>query len=597
MKYNYYSQLIYFFFKVFYIAERDKLPPCVNRRCFCYFGAIRQISRLFPLILFMYGGEILLLKLEDLLSRADEGILQEILGVNTVKLLTKLNQAYVYNKNLKKIICDFYGLQEMLLDRNIRNKIFDLLRENEAKTLGHILGMKDTNGIYEKLKDRKFRRGSKDEENLFRFFNLLPPPVVAKVEYSNIESTNIQYGLFDHQRRAVRKVKKLLNSEPYRVLLHMPTGSGKTRTAMNVICEHFRENEPTVVVWLAASEELCEQALDEFKKAWGFLGNRTLSLHRFWGSHSIDISCINDGFIVAGLQKLFNTIKRAGGIDLITRLGNKTSLVVMDEAHQAIAPSYKIILDTLFYVGKVNRLLGLSATPGRTWNNPQADSELAEFFAKRKVKLEVDNYSNPVNYLIDQGYLARVKYRQLFYGNGNISKKDLDAIKEMLDIPINVLKVLGEDEQRNLKIIHEVELLLKKHKRIIVFAPSVESANMLAFVLKIRGHIAYSLTGDTPFIRRREIIEDYKNSDSQHKVLCNFGVLTTGFDAPQTSAAVIARPTLSLVLYSQMIGRAIRGVKAGGNEEAEVVTIIDNGLPGFRTVAESFENWEDVWDE
>lgn len=539
-----------------------------------------------------------MLKLEDLLSRADEGILQEILGKSTVRLLAKLDSACVYNKNLKKIILELYGMQELLLDRNIRNILFDLLRENEARTLGHILGIKNfSNDIYLQLKSRIIRRGSKDEENLFRFFNLIPQPIAAKVEYSNIENLDVQYGLFDHQRRAVKKVKDLLSREPHRVLLHMPTGSGKTRTAMNVICDHFRENEPTVVVWLAASEELCEQALDEFKKAWSFLGNRTLSVHRFWGTHSIDVSNLNDGFVVAGLQKLFSSIKKTGGIDLITRLGNKTSLVVMDEAHQAIAPTYKIILDTLFYVGKVNRLLGLSATPGRTWNNPKADCELADFFAKRKVKLEVDNYSNPVNYLIEQGYLASVRYRQLFHGNGNISQKDLDAIKETLDIPISVLKILGEDEQRNLKIIHEVELLLKRHKRIIVFAPSVENANMLALVLKVRGHLAYSLTGETHFIRRKEIIEDFKNSDSQHKVLCNFGVLTTGFDAPQTSAAVIARPTLSLVLYSQMIGRAIRGVKAGGNEEAEVVTIIDNELPGFRTIAESFENWEDVWNE
>ena len=68
-----------------------------------------------------------------------------------------------------------------------------------------------------------------------------------------------------------------------------------------------------------------------------------------------------------------------------------------------------------------------------------------------------------------------------------------------------------------------------------------------------------------------------------------------GFDAPKTSAAVIARPTKSLVLYSQMAGRALRGPRAGGNVEADIITVIDTKLPGFSNQAEMFFNWEDVW--
>lgn len=78
-------------------------------------------------------------------------------------------------------------------------------------------------------------------------------------------------------------------------------------------------------------------------------------------------------------------------------------------------------------------------------------------------------------------------------------------------------------------------------------------------------------------------------------VLCNFGVLTTGFDAPNTSAAAIARPTRSLVLYSQMVGRATRGPKAGGNRTCEISTVVDIDLPGFNDITEAFTNWEDVW--
>ena len=78
-------------------------------------------------------------------------------------------------------------------------------------------------------------------------------------------------------------------------------------------------------------------------------------------------------------------------------------------------------------------------------------------------------------------------------------------------------------------------------------------------------------------------------------MLVNFGVLTTGFDAPAASAALIARPTKSLVLYSQMVGRVIRGPLAGGTERCEIVTVVDTTLPGFGDVADAFMNWEDVW--
>jgi len=128
--------------------------------------------------------------------------------------------------------------------------------------------------------------------------------------------------------------KMLKNKEPNRVLLHMPTGLGKTRTTMNVISEHLRENEPTLVIWLAASEELCEQAVEEFQKAWSHLGNRNIEVYRLWGNHSIDINNLKEGFLVAGFAKLTSTIKKVDGIQLISRLASRCSLVIMDEAHQ-----------------------------------------------------------------------------------------------------------------------------------------------------------------------------------------------------------------------------------------------------------------------
>jgi DNA repair protein RadD len=139
--------------------------------------------------------------------------------------------------------------------------------------------------------------------------------------------------------------------------------------------------------------------------------------------------------------------------------------------------------------------------------------------------------------------------------------------------------------------------MVSRHKRIIVFASSVRHAHLIAGVLIARGVEALVVTGAMDGRAREKNITRFRGAAATPIVMCNFGVLTTGFDAPRTSAAIIARPTRSLVLYSQMVGRATRGVRAGGNAEAEIVTVVDPALPGFGDIADAFVNWEDVWND
>ena len=154
---------------------------------------------------------------------------------------------------------------------------------------------------------------------------------------------------------------------------------------------------------------------------------------------------------------------------------------------------------------------------------------------------------------------------------------------------------LGNDEQRNLRIVQRLLELLDTHSRILVFAASVNNALILASVCRGLGIEADAVTGMTDSGVREHLIRRFKRTGGGDRVLINFGVLTAGFDAPAASAALIARPTKSLVLYSQMVGRVIRGPLAGGTEHCEVVTVADTTLPGFGDVAEAFMNWEDVW--
>jgi DNA repair protein RadD len=348
------------------------------------------------------------------------------------------------------------------------------------------------------------------------------------------------------------------------------------------------------VVWLAYSEELCEQAASEFEFAWRHLGDRSVSVYRFWGPRSLEIDQVHDGFMVAGLAKTYQRARR--DLDFLMRLSDRSALVIIDEAHQAIAESYRFVLDVLVDRIEGSRLLGLSATPGRTWNEPDKDRELAVFFGRRKVTLDVEGYASPLDYLIDEGYLARPTFESLPYtSDRELPAETLASLATALDIPEDVLSELAVDEQRNLLILNRVENLVGEHQRILLFAATVGHARLLATVLRARGIEADTVTANTPPGERSRLIAKYKSIKAQPIVLCNYGVLTTGFDAPRTSAAVIARPTKSLILYSQMVGRAMRGPRAGGNKEARIVTVVDTSLPGFGEMSDAFRNWEDVW--
>ena len=123
----------------------------------------------------------------------------------------------------------------------------------------------------------------------------------------------------------------------------------------------------------------------------------------------------------------------------------------------------------------------------------------------------------------------------------------------------------------------------------------MDSAKECADAVRQAGQRASAVLTETPDHERRETIEAFKSGDGERMALFNYGVLTAGFDAPKTRCVVIARPTKSLVLYSQMCGRAMRDPKSGGNRRCRIYTVVDTSLPGFGSVAEAFTNWELLW--
>ena len=322
------------------------------------------------------------------------------------------------------------------------------------------------------------------------------------------------------------------------------------------------------------------------------MGDRPIDCVRLWSSYDVNIEDIEDGIIVAGLAKLHSYGKVR---ERLWDLGDRTSMIVFDEAHQAVATTYQDLVESLATRNPRTPLLGLSATPGRTWENPEIDAAVAELFHGNKVTLDFGS-ANPIKRLTEDGYLAAADFSLLNVEPGlQLSTEDLAEVSAALDIPEHLAIKLGDDEQRSLRIVQRILELAEHHGRILVFAASVGNALLLASVCRAAGLEADAVIGTTDAAERDRMIARFKRSSGPNRVLINYGVLTTGFDAPAASAALIARPTKSLVLYSQMVGRVIRGPKAGGTDRCEVVTVVDTTLPGFGDVAEAFMNWEDVW--
>ena len=511
--------------------------------------------------------------------------LRRFLDPNVLSVLDAVFGGCIAGYDLQRVTRTLVDLDVMLGEAKGRRFVLSLLPEQKRTELedriGRSLQISDagdwTEGEVRRMRD---------------FFGLVeerivPPPPLT-------DTITPLYGLFDHQRDVVRKLMPLLTQDERRAVLHLPTGVGKTRTAMHVVASSLRAYDPSVVVWLASGKELLEQAVFAFREAWRHLGTRQIQIGSMWGDRVPNLDDFSDGFLAIGLAKAWSMISRTDP-DWAARLASRVRLVVFDEAHQSIAGTYRRLTEELTLDFRC-ALLGLTATPGRTWADIDKDSELVDFFSGNKVTLDVPG-ENPIEFLIDNEFLARPNFRTLFAEPGfSINDDDPARIASSLDIPEDIVASLSMSEQYVTAVLEAIEELLDSgHQRVLVFAATVAHARILTAILIARNIRSDVVTGSTPERVRDRAVRTFKSNENIPMVLVNFGVLTTGFDAPKADAVVIARPTQSLVLYSQMVGRAIRGPRAGGTATCEILTVVDPSLPGFGDVAEAFLNWEDVW--
>ena len=368
-------------------------------------------------------------------------------------------------------------------------------------------------------------------------------------------------------------------------MVQMPTGSGKTWTMMESIYDFLRinKNPNSGVVWMAHTDELCEQAVESFKRGWPNRGTSDVEVLRLWGGNVSRLRNIPDSafFAVTSFQSAFSMIntRKDDVFHLFSEIKKRNSLLIVDEAHQAKAPTYETSIN--FIKPYQTSVIGLSATPGRDGIDGDGleTKELSELFDNNLFTIDEfckDTGKTPIRYLQDKKILSTLSYSQLKTDYSiELNESELISFKETLQLPESFLRRVGEDTGRNTLIIaHIIKLVEEQRKKPLVFASSKDNSDRLASLLVLRGISAKSVTSETSFTDRQKAVQDFKSGVLD--VLLNYGVFTTGFDDPTIDCIMIARPTTSIVLYSQMIGRGLRGPLNGGTENCLVVDIIDN---------------------
>lgn len=430
-----------------------------------------------------------------------------------------------------------------------------------------------------------------------------------------IETFGKFYELLDYQFIIRQKILTYVNSDndETKMLVRMPTGTGKTKTAMHTIINQFvfMQKKKGLVIWVAHTKELLDQAYDTFCNVWKHIGSDVVKTYKMWDKFDIEVSDLSDGFLFIGIQKLVS-IKKSNK-QLFDELVKRSRVIVVDEAHRAGAvEAKKAINELMAFSGNSKSLIGLTATPGRTGD---VDNELFKGMFDNKIididtsilnqlnmsKTEADNTvpeRDVIKYFQDRGILSKLKRTPLSYGE--LTDAEIQSLKIHMksngyrDVSDDFLKIIAMNKKRNSVIVNKLIDLNNEHIPTIVFACSVEHGKMLSAALTMQGIKNGHVFGDMDPVERRTMISRFKDENDDLNILINYEVLTTGFDATNIRCVFITRPTNSVVLYSQMLGRGLRGPQMGGNQYCELIDIEDN-LERYTNESQAFNYFSAYW--
>ena len=356
--------------------------------------------------------------------------------------------------------------------------------------------------------------------------------------------------LFDYQEDMKERIEKALRLHRS-VMAQMPTGTGKTYLLTAVI-DSFVSNNPMEKVWIVAHRrELVSQINETVRKFHSYSASNTSSL----------LSSVK-AMSIQWLMRHYDEIEEEPG------------MIVIDEAHHALAKTYKEMWERF----PKAKFLGLTATPCRL--NGKGFTDLFDVL--------VQSWGVPE--FISKGRLATYDF---------VSIKS-DGVTQRL---IDSLQKRGADGDYQNK---EMDMLLNKKPSIerlyrsleeygkdrkgIVYAINISHAQKITKLYQEHGVKAIAIDSKTPAAERQQDIEAFKKGDIQ--VLVNVDIFSEGFDCPDVEFVQLARPTLSLAKYLQMVGRGLRVAKGKKN-----CVIIDNvGLYRVFGLPSQVWNWKAMFE-
>ena len=356
--------------------------------------------------------------------------------------------------------------------------------------------------------------------------------------------------LFDYQEDMKSRIEKALCLHRS-VMAQMPTGTGKTYLLTAVI-DSFVNNNPMEKVWIVAHRRELVSQIDETVR----------KFHSYYASNTSSLLSSVRAMSIQWLMRHYDEIEEEPG------------LIVIDEAHHALAKTYKEMWERF----PKAKFLGLTATPCRL--NGKGFTDLFDVLVQ----------SWDVPEFISKGRLATYDF---------VSIKS-DGVTQRL---IDSLQKRGADGDYQNK---EMDMLLNKKPSIerlyrsleefgkdrkgIVYAINISHAQKIAKLYQKHGVKAIAIDSKTPATERQQDIEAFKKGDIQ--VLVNVDIFSEGFDCPDVEFVQLARPTLSLAKYLQMVGRGLRVAKGKKN-----CVIIDNvGLYRVFGLPSQVWNWNAMFE-
>lgn len=323
-----------------------------------------------------------------------------------------------------------------------------------------------------------------------------------------------------YQQDAVNAACDRLTKDRSTVLV-LPVGTGKTVVFSHIA--HRLSTKRTLV--LAHRRELVHQAADKLRLVTGRQPCVEMAMERAINTP------LATSMVVSSIQTLSKRLKKLNPLDF--------DLIVVDEVHHIVSKSYRKVIDHWRTTNPSIMLLGVTATPKR-----------ADKVALGSVFSTVA-YELPMLEAIREGWLCPIVSRTV-----KDVEVDFSGISTVAgDFNQGELAKVMEHERP----IHRVAATIRDlvgHRKCITFTVTVEQAKMVTEVVRRYGISAEVVSGKTPTKERDAILSKYRTGEITCLVNCN--VFTEGFDAPETAAIVLARPTKSVGAFTQMVGRGLR---------------------------------------